>query len=146
MDTLLPFQDALQQQLAASARPGHLDVCLVNSTTTPGKLTFSWGSDGNMEWSDDAGYAVLVSVFTVRGQYRWDRNMGTLLSTRKKSRRSTGSQLSADARDGGAQCEATTPPLIQDLRAQADLLGTGRWRLRLAWTAQGHTRRREVTF
>ena len=142
METLLPQPDALTRQLADSARPGRLDVALRNSTTTPGKLTWIWGPDGDLVWDDSQGYAVLVSVFAIRGQCRWDRTLGTLLLTLKRARRSTGSQLSAYARDGGAQCEAAE--LVKNFLARADLIATGRWRLRLSWTAAGKAQGQQV--
>lgn len=134
--------DALQRQVADSARRQGLDVALRNSPTTAGKLTFVWGPDGDLVFDDEQGYPTLLTVFAVKGRCWWDRSMGTLLLTLKRSRRATGSQLQAYARDGGAQLEAEG--LVKDFGAQATLKDTGRWNLTLKWAAAGRERRKSV--
>ena len=125
------------------ARADALDVALKNSTTTPGRLTFRWDAGGDLVFDDSAGYPVLMTILARRNTYRWDRTLGTLLSTVTRSRSTTGSQLAAYARDGGAQVEAAG--LAANVTPNAQRLSSGRWRLRVSWTAAGRPRIQEMT-
>ena len=131
------------QQVAASARSGFIDVSLTASRTTIGKLTWKWDSDGDLGFDDSAGYAVLTSIYAVKGRYMADRTFGTLFSRVVKDKAATGSQLSAYARDGLAACEAAG--ICSGGTARADKIATGRWRVRLTWVAAGKRREQELT-
>ena len=125
------------------SRADALDVALTNSTTTRGRLTFVWDSSGDLVFDDRAAYPVLMSILAHRGAYRWDRTLGTLLHTVTRSRSTTGSQLAAYARDGGAQVEVAG--LANNVTTNAQRLASGRWRLRVSWTAAGKARLQEMS-
>ena len=129
--------------LIRQSRPATLDVSLRQSTTTPGKLTFNWGPDGDLAFDDSAGYQVLMSVIAHKGMYRADRAYGTLLHRVRRSRTTTGSQLAAYARDGLAQVEASET-IATGSTARAERVRSGRWRLRISWTANGKARVQEI--
>ena len=129
--------------LIKQSRPAALDVSLRQSTTTPGRLTFVWGVDGDLAFDDSAAYAVLMSVLAHKGMYRADRAYGTLLHRVRRSRSTTGSQLAEYARDGLAQVEAAEV-IATGSTARAERLKTGRWRLRVSWTANGKARAQEI--
>lgn len=119
-----------------------MDPALQRSTTTPGRLTFTW-SGGDLVWSALGEYPVLLAVLAHKGAYRWDRAYGTLLHRVTRERSTTGSQLAAYAQDGGAQVEAAG--LATNVRARAERPAPGRWRLRVSWTAAGRPVAREIS-
>ena len=129
--------------LIRQSRPATLDVSLRQSTTTPGKLTFQWGLDGDLAYDDSAGYPVLMSILAHKGMYRADRTYGTLLHRVRRSRSTTGSQLAEYARDGLAQMEAAEV-ITTGSTARAERVRSGRWRLRISWTANGKARVQEI--
>ena len=114
-----------------------------DSPTTRGRLTWVWDSSGNLVSDDKAGYAVLMSIIAHKGAYRWDRTYGTLLHRLTRSRSTTGSQLAAYARDGGAQVEAAG--LASGVTPRATRLASGRWRLAVRWTVAGVERKQEMS-
>jgi hypothetical protein len=117
-----------------------LDVALVPSPTTEGRLTFQWDASGDLVFDDSQAYSVLVTVVARKGQYRFDRTLGTLLYTVTQDRRSTSSQLAAYAADGGAQAAgqgASGQPLIRNFRAAPTRTRLGAWRLPLSWQVNG---------
>ncbi len=136
-------EDQIAQILRQASRPGALDVRLVESAADPGRLTWQWGPDGDLVWDDSASYAVLSSILAHKGAYRWDRAFGSLLALRRRERAATVSQLSGDARDGLTQVE-TAGLISSGSTARAERLATGRWRLRVSWTAAGKARTQEL--
>ena len=84
-----------------------------------------------------------MTILAHRGAWRWDRAFGTLLSTVRRERSTTGSQLGAYARDGGAQLEAAN--IVSSVSVRADRRALGRWRLRITWTAAGRARVKELS-
>ena len=125
------------------SRADSLDVALRNSTTTPGRLTFVWDAQGDLVYDDRAAYPVLLSILAHRSAYRWDRTLGTLIHTVTRSRSTTGSQLAAYARDGGAQAEVAG--LATNVTTNAQRLASGRWRLIVRWVAAGRNRSQELS-
>lgn len=115
---------------------------LRDSPTTRGRLTWLWGADGNLVVDEAATYPVLMAIVAHKGAYRWDRFYGTRLHKATRERSTTGSQLAAYARDGGAQVEAAG--IATGVTPRVDRLASGRWRLAVRWTAAGRTRTREV--
>lgn len=136
-------EDQIAAILRQASRPGALDVRLVESASDPGRLTWAWGPDGDLLWDDSASYAVLSTILAHKGAYRWDRAFGTLLSLRTRERAATGSQLSGDAQDGLQQVQ-TAGLIDQGATARAERVATGRWRLRVSWTAAGKPRLQEL--
>ena len=84
-----------------------------------------------------------MSIGSHKGAYRWDRAYGTLISRVTRTRSTTGSQLASYARDGGAQVEAAG--LASNVLPRAQRLASGRWRLRVSWTAAGQPVVQEIT-
>jgi phage gp46-like protein len=131
--------------IAEANQPAGLDVALRQSPTSFGRLTFDWSAPGgDLRFDDSAAYPVFGTVLGRKGLYRWDRTLGSLLFTVIKDKRSTGSKLTAYARDGGAQVEADE--IAQDVTPRAEKLATGRWRLNLRWVAAGQARQQAVKF
>lgn len=116
---------------------------LTNSPTTPGRLTWVWGADGSLTVDEGGSFPVLMSIIARKGGYRWDRAYGTLLSRLTRARSTTGSQLASYARDGGAQVEAAG--LASAVTPRASRLSSGRWRLRVSWTAAGQPIVQEIS-
>ena len=133
--------DDIAATLRESGRPGALDTALIESKTTPGKMTWKWDSTGDLIFDDSASYPVLISVLAHRGEYRWDRTLGTLLHKVTRERSTTGSQLAAYARDGGAAAEVEG--VAKDVTARARKLKN--WRIALRWTAAGKAQMQEIT-
>ena len=127
----------------AGEPPRPASWALKNSPTTPGRLTWRWGADGSLLVDDKGSYAVLMAIVSHKGAYRWDRAYGTLISRVTRTRSTTGSQLASYARDGGAQVEAAG--LASNVLPRAQRLASGRWRLRVSWTAAGQPVVQEIT-
>ena len=134
--------DDIAATLRESGRPGALDTALIESRTTPGKMTWRWDSTGDLIFDDSASYPVLISVLAHRGEYRWDRTLGTLLYKVTRERSTTGSQLAAYARDGGAAAEVEG--VASDVTARATKPAKN-WRIALRWTAAGKAQMQEIT-
>ena len=148
--TVLLVPDPAQVQLSATApatataeTPSAEGWAVKDSPTTRGRLTWVWDATGNLVTDDKAGYVVLMAILAHRGMYRWDRTYGTALHRITRERSTTGSQLAAAARDGGAQVEAAA--LAQNVTPRAERLATGRWRMAVKWTSAGTERRQEIS-
>jgi hypothetical protein len=112
-----------------------LDVALVDSATSPGRLTFQWDKSGDLVFDNSQAYAVLVTVCSNKGRYRPDRNFGTLLYTIVHDTSATGSQLSAAGNDGLQQ--AAQGNLIQNYSCNAQRTRPGAWNLAVNWQING---------
>ena len=147
--TVLQVPDPAQVQISATApatatndAPSAEGWAVKDSPTTRGRLTWVWDG-GNLVTDDKAGYVVLMAILAHRGMYRWDRTYGSALYRATRERNTTGSQLAACARDGGAVVEAAG--LAQNVTPRAERLATGRWRLVVRWTSAGVERKQEIS-
>ncbi len=113
---------------------GFSDVALAPSSTTPGKLTFQWGPDGDLVFDSTGAYSVLMCVVTKKGTYRPDRGYGTRV--RDVTSSANGSRLASYAREAGPQLADQ----ISELTAHAERRAAGSWLLRLRWRAAGEQR------
>lgn len=130
--------------------PAGVDVALVASQRTPGRLNFvidSVGPNaGNPRFTNDREHAVLTRLMSRRrgrapgaqqeqGGYYWDATglRGTLLWTIKLDRLATRSDLLAAADDAGQQL--VNEKVIKTLVGSAKrVLGErGKWRLTISW-------------
>lgn len=113
---------------------GFSDVALVPSQTTPGKMTFQWGPDGDLVFDNTGAYSVLMCVVSKKGTYRPDRGYGTRV--RDVTSSANGSRLASYAREVAPQLADH----ISELTANAERHAAGSWLLRLRWRAAGEQR------
>lgn len=118
------------------------DVALQNSST-PGRLTFVWGPDGDLVFDGKAAYAVLSRVLCHKTRHRSDRSYGTRLYTVVRDKRTTGADLSAAVTDAAQQLQQDG--IAHGLIGLPRKLGSGRWRLSLRWQSGGRPQSQDVT-
>lgn len=113
-----------------------VDVALSPSTTTPGRQTLTWDASGDAVFDSTCAYSVLVTTCAKKGQYRPNRDYGTLLYTVVQDSSATGSQLSSAAADGLRQVRASGY-IDFDGQPVAQRIRPGNWSVTPIWTVNG---------
>jgi len=109
-----------------------------------GKLTFARDSRGSFYLDDRAVYPVMATLFTDKGGYLYDSDLGTYLNTIVKDDRATSSRLVGAGQDAIEQCRQAG--YIRGGTVKAERLRPGVWGFAMSWTiTRGETVREKTS-
>lgn len=120
----------------------NLDISLGNRSESSGRFNFVRGADGDVQFDETEGHAVVTSIVEDKGGNKFDRNHGTNIAKQRSLTERTPSQTEAMAIEGVESLEKTEKSIVDFQVTATTNRSTGRLNLDFSWSTPSGARQR----